>query len=867
MRRLIRFLICFVFLSGPALSQDITRAGPDLRPIEGADETWLTAAQGGEPQSVFNYVIPIYNNPGSTEDQRQAAIRWLTWGYGLYDLQDTQEMVDAAEAALYLAYFESSLNSHGQAIGWAGRCITPLQDRVEEERVGYIVARCLEVAAVSSNELSRYEDGIQFSGLARRVYRYLSEINDGYRIMIANALMVEANGLDGVKRHREAIALSTQALDIYEEFEGPEGPSVANIVVNIGASYWYLKDLQPARDWSLRALPLVDLHAGRFSSPAAVVRINLGLIAQDMGRPKEAMKWAIEVLPFIAANPRTSLSHQRWNFELLRNLFAAEGQIEKAVLFGKMAVNAQQEIRALNQFAEDEQTEGLREEWRRLYQGLADLLIGEGRFSEAQAVLNMEKEQEAFEFLQRDAEADLRETRAILTDTETGDAEKLTALAERPVAAYAAWEALSRKLDAGEGTEADEDRLFLLEDALAEAEAAYAAGVDAFLMQVAPDRRAGFSTQFDATGAYQAILRERARPSAILQVAMLDDTTHLFLTLPGATVHEEVAVGRTEMRRRVFEMLQAMEARSPEAVTHLQGLYDVLFAPIRPALETAGTQVVMVNADDVLRYVPFAALHDGDGYLVENYAFALYIAAVQTQFGQPERDAASAAGFGVTRAYDGFAALPGVAAEMETLFTASDGVGVLAGKTWMDQAFDVRMLRRTLRKPPQMLHIASHFALRPGRDEDSFLLLGDGSRLSLSELRTSRFRFAGVDLLTLSACQTARGGDGSEIDGFGAAALMGGASAVMASLWPVADAATPELMADFYAGLLERGEDKAEALRQAQIAMLRGSTVLRVAAADRAAAPLEEDAPDAPPAAAFSHPYFWSAFILMGNWL
>ncbi|MGR3795019.1 CHAT domain-containing protein [Vannielia sp. SX4] len=860
--RLLVLIAALLTLTAVARAEEVPPF--DFPHLPGAAQEFYETAKTGEPTAAFNYVLPLLSEPDLTDPERRQILGYLQVAYAGYDHDDPTGAHYAGMAAGLLTQVHSALTEHGLALAWANRCIGHIGDRWEEKDVNLTLGGCIESAVIALNELSDYERAIEYAGLARQVYKMFVEEEPDREFYVANTLMLEANALDGLKRHREAIGLNEDALEIYERLAGPESVAAANIIANIGASYWYMKELEPARDWSLRALPLIDKHWGAHSYGASVVRVNLGLIAFDLGREEEAMKWAVEILPYIAANPKSSLNNQRWTFELMRNIFSARNQHERAILFGKMAVNAQQEIRALNQGLSEEDTEGLRAEWSRLYRDLADLMIEEGRFSEAQAVLNMEKEQEAFEFLQRDGEADLRETVAVLTDAESSDAEKLAALALRPVEARAAWEALSARLDAGGGTAEEEDQLFLLEDAMAEAEAAFEAEVGAFLAEVEETRREGFAARFDATGAYQAILEARERPSAILQLAMLEDATHLFLTLPGATVHEKVEIPRAEMRRKVFDTLQAIEARSPEAEAHLQGLYTVLFAPVREALKVAGTEVVMINADGVLRYVPFAALHDGERYLVEDYAFALYVAAVQTQFARAPRAPESAAGFGVTQAHAGFSALPGVAAEIEALFTGGDGEGVLAGQTLLDGAFDIRALRRTLRNPPELLHIASHFALRPGQDDDSFLLLGDGTRLPLSELRTSKFRMTGVDLLTLSACQTARGGDGSEIDGFGAAALMGGASAVMASLWPVADAATPLLMGDFYAGLYERDEDKAEALRRAQITMLRSGGEGQ--GANRAALALKAGS-GAGAVSDFSHPYFWSAFVLMGNWL
>ncbi len=161
----------------------------------------------------------------------------------------------------------------------------------------------------------------------------------------------------------------------------------------------------------------------------------------------------------------------------------------------------------------------------------------------------------------------------------------------------------------------------------------------------------------------------------------------------------------------------------------------------------------------------------------------------------------------------------------------------------------------------------------PGNETDSFLLLGNGEPLTLEQIRKGRgFRFGGVDLLTLSACETAKGGgaDGDEVESFGAIAQMNGASAVMATLWPIADDASGRLMADFYEGLVKGGLDKADALRRAQIAMLRGVPVESVNLATRGATDgevLEEASAPIPAAVTSRHPYYWSPYILMGNWL
>ena len=153
--------------------------------------------------------------------------------------------------------------------------------------------------------------------------------------------------------------------------------------------------------------------------------------------------------------------------------------------------------------------------------------------------------------------------------------------------------------------------------------------------------------------------------------------------------------------------------------------------------------------------------------------------------------------------------------------------GVLPGRIHLDEAFTDAALRAALHERYPVVHIASHFQLHPGDDTASFLLLGDGSHLPLAQLKTWPQPFQGVELLTLSACNTAvgsPGAEGTEVEGLAVLAQRQGAKAVVATLWAVADTSTQTLMQTFYR-LRESqpGLPKVEALRQAQLALLRGA--------------------------------------------
>jgi len=169
--------------------------------------------------------------------------------------------------------------------------------------------------------------------------------------------------------------------------------------------------------------------------------------------------------------------------------------------------------------------------------------------------------------------------------------------------------------------------------------------------------------------------------------------------------------------------------------------------------------------------------------------------------------------------------------------------------------------------------------------------------MTLEEMKAQTDLFAGVELLTLSACNTAAqqaGANGREIDGFAELAQRLGAGSVMATLWPVADNSTPWLMREFYQSRQSgKGLTKAEAFRRAQVALLNGTAqtkplpVAQKGPSSSVPIVIERDgykrgagtradvvyvaAKDAPafrrdPGKPFSHPYYWAPFILIGNW-
>jgi CHAT domain-containing protein len=297
-------------------------------------------------------------------------------------------------------------------------------------------------------------------------------------------------------------------------------------------------------------------------------------------------------------------------------------------------------------------------------------------------------------------------------------------------------------------------------------------------------------------------------------------------------------VGATAVAREVQRLRAALErpgdARYLPAAQRLNGW---LVAPVAEHLRKLGVKTVVWVPDGAMRGLPFASLHDGERHLVESYAVAVtpVTSAVEAKpLPAPSRRALLT---GLTESRQGFDALPAVARELDALSS------LLKAPVLRDSAFTVSALREALeRAPANIIHVASHGQFAPEATQ-SFLLAYDG-RFTLPQLRaalaSAKLREEPVELLTLSACQTAAGDERAAL-GLAGVAISAGARSALATLWSVNDESTAALVTDFYWRLVETGSSKAEALRGAQIALLRGN--------------------------AFSHPAFWAPFLLIGNWM
>jgi CHAT domain-containing protein len=270
---------------------------------------------------------------------------------------------------------------------------------------------------------------------------------------------------------------------------------------------------------------------------------------------------------------------------------------------------------------------------------------------------------------------------------------------------------------------------------------------------------------------------------------------------------------------------------------HAEALYAWIIEPIKKILEADGVDTLVFVPDGALRNVPMAALFDGKKYLLEQYAVGVApgLSLIESQEATSPNSRFLFSGLAVER--HGFPGLPAVVQEAELIAKS------FAPTQLMDATFLKDDLENTfLRNDYRFVHIASHGQFS-GRAESTFVLTYDGF-LTLDDLenliRPSSYRGAPVELLTLSACQTAAGDDKAAL-GLAGVAIKAGCRAALASLWFVSDQASALMVDEFYRALAKPGTTKAKALQHAQ-------TVLR-------------NDPR------FRHPRYWAPYLMIGNWL
>ncbi len=336
----------------------------------------------------------------------------------------------------------------------------------------------------------------------------------------------------------------------------------------------------------------------------------------------------------------------------------------------------------------------------------------------------------------------------------------------------------------------------------------------------------------------------------------------LLLVSASGTVFRTTVEGVS--REEVMQMAQQFQRtvtnpRRPSAyLAPAQQLYQWLIAPVEAELKARQIQSIGFVVEAGLRSVPMAALHDGDRFLVERYNMGMMPSVALTNFGYININQQRVLAMGADR-FTQQNPLPAVPTELT----------VIADRVWQGKShLNEEFTRNTLEKEHAsgqfgIIHLATHANFETGPLGNSYIQFWN-DRLTLAQLKELNFGDPPIALLVLSACRTALGDRESEL-GFAGAAVLAKVRTVLGSFWEVNDEGTLGLMTSFYEQL-RTASVKAEALRQAQLNLLRGevriegdelvTTQTRLPLPPQLASVPDQD---------FSHPYYWSAFMLIGS--
>lgn len=355
-------------------------------------------------------------------------------------------------------------------------------------------------------------------------------------------------------------------------------------------------------------------------------------------------------------------------------------------------------------------------------------------------------------------------------------------------------------------------------------------------------------TRTDAVG--------QSTATAVFSTAIWEDKLMVIVSLPdGSKKIAQIPVEQKNLEAQINEFRNSLELGVRDYLFNFQPaqkVYQWLIQPFESDLKDVKT-LVFVN-DGLLRSVPMAALHDGRQFLIEKFALATTPSLTLTTPEKVERQALTALLMGVSEPSQvperAFSALLWVEEELDLVSEQ-----LPSSQTLLNQEFSIEALRQTLaEKDYRILHIATHgtFGFEP---DDNFVVVGakqrgEGSQFNqkltigkLDELirEINDPTREPIELLTLTACETAIGSNRATL-GLAGVAIRAGVRSAIATLWSVGDESTAELISQFYAKLQDPTLTKAEALQQAQIATLKSDDLVK------------------------AHPYRWAPFILIGNW-
>ncbi|MEL6554760.1 MAG: CHAT domain-containing protein [Cyanobacteria bacterium J06621_11] len=332
--------------------------------------------------------------------------------------------------------------------------------------------------------------------------------------------------------------------------------------------------------------------------------------------------------------------------------------------------------------------------------------------------------------------------------------------------------------------------------------------------------------------------------AAVIYPILLDDRLDVIVSIAGTPMrHYSTPLNTDQLEETVNQLLKSLTtplgASRTETTAQLQQLYNWMLRPVVNDLAQHEIETLVFVADGPLRTLPLSALHDGEKYLIENYNVTLSPGLNLLDPRPLERQGINMLAAGLSESRSGFPALPFIEDELAKITTHLPNNQLLFNQRLTKE----NLINHLKTSPADVVHLATHGEFGSS-SEETFILTWEG-KFTLKEIGSvlqarHRSRVDPVELLVFSACKTATG-DSRAVLGIAGMAIRSDVRSALAGLWHLNDQATATFMAHFYESLAQPEVTKADAIRQAQLALLNDPQL--------------------------SSPYYWSPFVLVGNWL
>ena len=842
----------------PGVKEQLGRDG-EAGTLDMMGQTLTAMGRGAEALDYFNRALPLWEETGQ---QGGKALTLDNMGRTYGDLGQKQNALDAFNKALGVWRTLGNRQGEGLTLDNIGRLY---------------------------RDLGLQQSALDYYNQALPIFR-----ETGTKVGEGLALNDIGRAYADMGQPLKAIDYFQQALPFWREASNPRGEAMT--LNNMGRDYFDLGQVEKSLDVDTQALALWRKVKERRG--IALALMTIGWAQYELKEPDKAL--ASELVALALAKEADDPEIEGAIETALMIGLRGQHHPEEAIFCGMLAVSAYQTIRKnISEMDKDLQA-GFAQSKARTYRTLAELLVEEGRLGEAEQILDLLKEQE-LKGVVRAAPPDTGQKFAPLSlSLAQLQAQRALAALANPAIAFEMQSEEAATLEAKTSLTPEEAaRLKQLTATLEQSNQALLTSFAGSLYTIFehPVAAAGASPAPAAQGYLENTLA-RLGPR-VLGIRLLLGEDHVYEIVVTASTRKLIALSTkpAELRSKALETLKVLAQRNQDPRPQLNELYAMVVAPLEEQLKpmenasgAPGTAPTLLwSLDDALRYLPMAALYDGHQYMLERFNNVLFTPESYGRMADAPFESAgvpSVLAMGLSKSYGGLPALPGVLPELESIVhdpSVPQSHGPMMGKLLPNDQFTLAALKNELGSGIgfAIVHIASHFVAEAGGAVGPYLMLGgdasgtdQGFAWPLSDLENSTIAFHGTRLLTLSACSTGKNytsHDGVEMDSLGMVAQQKEAEAVLATLWDVNDASTSMLMSDFYARWLKNpAAGKGEALRQAQLALLKGQIDVAGARGQRGFEAANESESSVSGGAAsslgYAHPYYWAPFVLIGNY-